>query len=122
MSESKGLSAQGGCLIAWLILLLIVLGLGSMAYFFVGVVMGWEGLSQQGGVAVLLSLAFSVGAAGAASLLARKRFGFGMLVAAFVFASLLQLLVAMNIWIALAGMINLGVIWWLLRPVWDKLD
>jgi hypothetical protein len=122
MSESKGLSAQGGCLIAWLILLLIVLGLGSMAYFYVGVVMGRQGLSQQGGVAVLLSIAFSVGAAGAASLLARKRFGFGMLVAAFVFASLLQLLVAMNIWIALAGMINLGVIWWLLRPVWDKLD
>ncbi len=121
-ASPKRMSERAGCLIAWLILLLIVLGLGSALYFYVGVVMVRQNADNQGFFAITLAVAFSIGAAGAAALLSRKRYGFWMLAGAFAFSALLQLLGATRIDLALAGLVNVGVIWWLLRPVWRKLD
>ncbi len=116
------LHERGGCLVAWLILLLIVLGLGSILYFYVGVVMVRSSADNQGFFAITLAVAFSIGAAGAATLLSRRRYGFWMLAGAFAFAALLQLLGALRIELALAGLVNIGVIWWLLKPMWHRLD
>lgn len=118
----KRMSERAGCLIAWLILLLIALGLGSVVYFYIGVVMIGQDANDQGMYAITLALTFSIGAAGAAALLSRKRLGFWMLAGSFVFAALLQLIGALRIDLALAGLINVGIIWWFLRPVWRKLD
>jgi hypothetical protein len=116
------MNERGSCLIAWLILLLIVLGLGSIIYFFVGVVMVRNNADNQGFFAITLAVALSIGAAGASTLLSRRRYGFWMLAGAFAFAALLQLLGGGRYELALAGLVNIGVIWWLLRPVWNKLD
>ena len=123
MTETPGrMSERAGCLTAWLILLLIVLGLGSVVYFFIGVVMIGQEARDQGLNAITLALTFSIGAAGAAALLSRRRYGFWMLAGAFVFASLLQLIGALRVDLAVVGVINVGVIWWFLRPVWHRLD
>ena len=72
--------------------------------------------------AITLAVALSIGAAGASTLLSRRRYGFWMLAGAFAFAALLQLLGAFRIELAVAGLVNIGIIGWLLRPVWTKLD
>lgn len=113
---------RAGCLKAWLIVLLVTLGLGSFFYFYSGIVLGSQVSQEAGLMSLLLSVAFSIGAAGAATLLARRRLGLFMLVGAFLFAGFLQLLAAFRIEIALAGALNLALIWWLVRPAWNRLE
>ena len=122
MTGASGpMSERAGCLIAWLILLLIVLALGSVVYFYIGMVLEGQG-GGQGQFPIILAVAFSIGAAGSAALLSGRRYGFWMIAAAFVFAALLQVLAAGRLDIALAGLFNVGVIRWLLRPVWRRLE
>ena len=113
---------ERGCLTAWLVLLLVVLGVGSIGYFFMGMVMVRDGAAQGGGISILLSVLFSIGAAGAASLLAGRKFGFYLLVFAFIGASILQVVAALRIDMAVLGLLNIGIVWWLVRPQWAGLQ
>ena len=113
---------ERGCLIAWLILLLIVLGVGSIGYFFIGMALVKEGAAQEGGISILLAVLFSIGAAGASSLLARRKFGFYFLVFAFIGASILQAVAALRVDMAVLGLLNIGIVWWLVRPQWASLQ
>ena len=122
MAQAAGQEDRRGCLTAWLILLLVVMALGAMFYFYTGMVLGQRGTAAGARETILLSIAFSAGAAGAAAMLARKRYGFYLLVIAFVGAAVLQLLAALRIDLALAGLLNIVVLWWLVRPSWRRLD
>lgn len=113
---------QQGCLLIWLILLLVALGLGSIAYFYIGVVLSSQGSGQEGGLSILLAIVFSIGAAGASSLLAKRKFGFYFLVFSFLGASVLQLVAATRIDMVVLGILNVAILWWLVRPQWASLQ
>jgi hypothetical protein len=112
---------RGGCLNAWLVLVVIVLGVGSALYFLVGAVKGGQGNGEASTLSILLSIALSIGAAGAASLLTKRRLGFYLIVISIGAAGLLQVLATGRLEIAVAGLLILAFTWWLVRPVWSKL-
>jgi hypothetical protein len=83
---------------------------------------GQAGSAARGRISILLSVLFSIGAAGAASLLTGRKLGFYLLIFAFIGASILQVVAALRIDMAVLGLLNIGIVWWLVRPQWAGLQ
>lgn len=115
-------AARASCAAAWMTLMLMLFGIGSVVFFTAGYLLGQEGRGDDGGRMIMLAIVFSAAAAGAGALVSRKRYGFYLLSAGALFAGVFQFLSTLRFDFALVAVGLIALTWWLIKPIWHKLD
>jgi hypothetical protein len=123
MSASGYAPERGGCLTAWLVV--VMLANAGLAFYYltsVDTFTNLPGLNISPAAIMFLALLGAVNVAAAVGIWMWKKWGFYLFGGSAAVATVVNLLSGIPIFNALTGLIGIAILWWLIRDKWQYMS